>query len=205
MIRAARRGQHVVRLKGGDPFVFGRGGEEALALGAAGVPFEVIPGVSAAIAAAGLAGIPVTHRGIASAFAVVSGHAAAAYQPVIDSIEPGPMTLVFLMAVSTQRAIAAALLTRGWPGATPAAIALGASRADEETWTGTLAGLANGEGPPLENSPGTLIIGDVVRLRSLIADGGVGVTTASDAIGPAFAPKAESSRGEASRMSTRRK
>src|SRR5206468_8336244 len=72
MIRAARRGQRVVRLKCGDPFVLGRGGEEALALARAGIPYEIIPGVSSAIAAPGLAGIPVTHRGLASGFAVIS-------------------------------------------------------------------------------------------------------------------------------------
>src|SRR4029077_9585104 len=74
MIRAARRGRRVVRLKGGDPFVFGRGGEEALALQRAGVPYEVVPGVTSAIAAPASAGIPVTHRGVAAAFLVVSGH-----------------------------------------------------------------------------------------------------------------------------------
>src|SRR5207249_5663908 len=74
MIRAARRGRRVVRLKGGDPFVFGRGGEEALALRAAGVPFDVVPGVTSAAAAPALAGIPVTHRGVASGVLVVSGH-----------------------------------------------------------------------------------------------------------------------------------
>jgi uroporphyrin-III C-methyltransferase / precorrin-2 dehydrogenase / sirohydrochlorin ferrochelatase len=175
MIRAARRGQRVVRLKGGDPFVFGRGGEEALALRAAGVPFEVIPGISAAIAAPALAGIPVTHRGVASAFAVVSGHAPAAYEPVIDSIRPGAMTLVLLMAVGARQAIATALLMRGWPPATAAALVFGASRADGETWTGTLAALARGEGPPLLNCPGTLIIGDVVRLRGALMDDEVAV------------------------------
>lgn len=170
MIRAARRGQRVVRLKGGDPFVFGRGGEEALALRAAAVPFEVIPGISAAIAAPALAGIPVTHRGVASAFTVVSGHSASAYEPVIDSVRPGAMTLVFLMAVGAQPEIAAALLARGWPPATPAALVFGASRADADTWTSTIAALARGEGPPLGNSPGTLIIGDVVRLRGALTD-----------------------------------
>src|SRR6202030_816900 len=74
MIRAARRGRRVVRLKGGDPFVFGRGGEEMLALQRAGVPFDVVPGVTSALAAPALAGIPMTHRGVASAFLVVSGH-----------------------------------------------------------------------------------------------------------------------------------
>ena len=82
LIRAARRGRRVVRLKGGDPFVFGRGGEEALALSAAGLPFEVVPGVSSAVAAPALAGIPVTHRGMASGFVVVSGHAEEAYRPI---------------------------------------------------------------------------------------------------------------------------
>jgi uroporphyrin-III C-methyltransferase len=171
MIRAARRGQRVVRLKGGDPFVFGRGGEEALALRAAGVPFDVIPGVSAAIAAPALAGIPVTHRGVASAFAVVSGHAPSAYEPVIDSMRPGAMTLVLLMAVGARQEIATALLARGWPPATSAALVFGASRADGETWTGTLAALARGDGPPLVSCPGTLIIGDVVRLRGALTDG----------------------------------
>ncbi len=80
MIRAARAGKKVVRLKGGDPFVFGRGGEEGLALAAAGISFEVVPGVSSAIAAAALAGIPVTHRGLSSGFVVVSGHAEDAYR-----------------------------------------------------------------------------------------------------------------------------
>ena len=88
MIHAARRGQRVVRLKGGDPFVLGRGGEEALALAAAGIPFEVIPGLSSAVAAPALAGIPVTHRGLTSGFMVVSGHAAA----VLPSLTGGGLT-----------------------------------------------------------------------------------------------------------------
>src|SRR6188472_1859618 len=88
MIRAARHGKHVVRLKGGDPFVFGRGAEEAMALVEAGIPFEIVPGVTTAVAAAELAGIPVTHRGIAAGFVVVSGHAESAYAPVFDSLAP---------------------------------------------------------------------------------------------------------------------
>jgi uroporphyrin-III C-methyltransferase len=171
MIRAARRGQRVVRLKGGDPFVFGRGGEEALALRAAGVPFEVIPGVSASIAAPALAGIPVTHRGIASAFAVVSGHAPSAYEPVLDSIRPGTMTLVMLMAVGAQQAIGTALLGRGWPPAMPAALVFGASHDEGETWTGTLASLTAGDGPAERDQPGTLVVGDVVHLRTALAYG----------------------------------
>jgi uroporphyrin-III C-methyltransferase len=177
MIRAARRGQRVVRLKGGDPFVFGRGGEEALALRAAGIRFEVIPGVSASIAAPALAGIPVTHRGVASAFAVISGHAPAAYEPPLANIQPGTMTLVFLMAVATQQSIATALVARGWPATTPAALVFGASRDEEDTWTGTLASLGRGEGPHRTDLPGTVVIGEVVRLRDALAGAGLAATS----------------------------
>jgi len=168
MIRAARRGQAVVRLKGGDPFVFGRGGEEALALRAAGIPFEVIPGVSSALAGPALSGIPVTHRGTASAFTVVSGHAPSSYEPVLDAVRPRCMTLVFLMAVGSQREIADALLARGWPAATPAALIFDASRADGYTWTGTVATLARNEGPKERDAAGLLVVGDVVNLRTEI-------------------------------------
>lgn len=165
MIRAARRGDRVVRLKGGDPFVFGRGGEEALALRAANVAFEVIPGVSSAIAAPALAHIPVTHRGIASAFAVIAGHTAASYEPVLEAMAPNAMTLVFLMSLGQQRQIAAALITRGWAPATPAAVLLGASRDDAQEWTGTLASLAGGQGTHDAERPGMIVVGDVVSVR----------------------------------------
>jgi uroporphyrin-III C-methyltransferase/precorrin-2 dehydrogenase/sirohydrochlorin ferrochelatase len=165
MIRAARRGDRVVRLKGGDPFVFGRGGEEALALRAANVPFEVVPGVSSALAAPALASIPVTHRGIASAFTVIAGHAASSYEPVLDAIAPAAMTLVFLMSLGQQRQIAAALIARGWRPATPAAIILAASRVDAEQWTGTLASLA-AAGTQESERPGMIVVGDVVSVRA---------------------------------------
>ena len=103
MIRAARRGRRVVRLKGGDPFVFGRGGEEALALAAAGVRCDVVPGITSAIAAPALAGIPVTHRGVASAFLVVSGHDEHAFGPTVAGVAPNGVTLVVLMGVGTHR------------------------------------------------------------------------------------------------------
>lgn len=166
LIRAARRGQRVVRLKCGDPFVLGRGGEEALALAEAGVPFEVVPGVSAALAAPALAGIPVTHRGLAVGFAVVSGHSEASYGPVVDSLPPGGMTLVVLMGVRERASIAARLCARGWPGTTPAAIALGASSDSAHVWRGSLAEIAT-VGLPLErlHLPGTLIVGAVAALR----------------------------------------
>ena len=164
MIRAARRGKRVVRLKGGDPFVLGRGGEEALALVAAGVPFEVVPGVSAAVAAPALAGIPVTHRGLASGFVVVSGHAEGAYRPVLQAIAPGSLTLVVLMGVSTREAIAALLIDRGWAPATPAAVVFGASTPGASTWIGTLADLGAAPVEPDARRAGTIVIGAVVSL-----------------------------------------
>src|SRR5438093_10371906 len=99
MIRAARKGKRVVRLKGGDPFVFGRGGEEALALRAAGIPFDVVPGITSAIAAPELAGIPVTHRGVASAVLVVSGHDEQTFSSAVGRLTPNAVTLVILRGV----------------------------------------------------------------------------------------------------------
>src|SRR5204863_222528 len=99
MIRAARRGRRIVRLKGGDPFVFGRGGEEALALERAGVSYDVVPGVTSAIAAPALAGIPVTYRGVSSAFCVVSGHSEQAFAAAVGSLRPAGITLVVLMGL----------------------------------------------------------------------------------------------------------
>src|SRR5947199_1491924 len=106
MIRAARRGRKVVRLKGGDPFVFGRGGEEALALQRAGVPYDVVPGVSSAVAAPAAAGIPVTHRGLSSAFFVVSGHDAAAFASATEGLAPNRVTMVILMGLRRSASIA---------------------------------------------------------------------------------------------------
>lgn len=168
LVRAARRGKRVVRLKCGDPFVFGRGGEEAQALASAGIPFEIVPGVSSAIAAPALAGIPVTHRGLASAFAVVSGHAASSYGPILDGLAPGSLTLVLLMGVGARRDIARRLLARGWRGETPAAVVLGASTASAHTWTGTLADLeADAPLPAGAALPGTLVVGAVAGLALL--------------------------------------
>jgi uroporphyrin-III C-methyltransferase/precorrin-2 dehydrogenase/sirohydrochlorin ferrochelatase len=165
MIRAARRGKRVVRLKCGDPFVLGRGGEEALALAAAGIPFEVVPGVSSAISAPALAGIPVTHRGLASGFAVVSGHAKETFGPILGSIAPNSLTLVVLMGLSTRAAVADFLRSKGWPASTPAAILLGASTDDSFVWTGALDGLGNAPVPD-DDAPGTLVIGEVVSVAS---------------------------------------
>jgi uroporphyrin-III C-methyltransferase/precorrin-2 dehydrogenase/sirohydrochlorin ferrochelatase len=166
MIRAARRGRRVVRLKGGDPFVFGRGGEEALALRQAGVAFDVVPGVSSAIAAPELAGIPVTHRGVSSAFLVVSGHDEKAFASAVGSLHPNGVTLVVLMGVGRSSAIATTLVERGWSRETPAAVVIDASTANQQVWRGTLEQLAEkGVGSPTRFS-GTIIIGDVVALAA---------------------------------------
>jgi uroporphyrin-III C-methyltransferase len=172
MIRAARRGQRVVRLKAGDPFVLGRGGEEALALQAAGVAFEVVPGVTAAIAAPGLAGIPVTHRGLASAFVVVSGHDPEAYGPILDGLPPNGLTIVALMALGASRAIGQRLLAKGWKGLTPAAVITAASTDRSSCWRGTLSELAAGPAAVADAlgqvDPGTLVIGEVVALAAVL-------------------------------------
>ena len=165
MIRGARRGKRVVRLKNGDPFLLGRGGEEALALRAAGVPFEVIPGITAAVAAPALAGIPVTHRGLAAGFTVVSGHAAEAFEPILGAIAPGSMTVIVLMGLRNRGLIAAALIERGWRAGTPAAIVFAASTPRMRLWTGRLDELGATSldaAPP--GAPGTIVVGDVASL-----------------------------------------
>lgn len=164
MTRAAKRGRRVVRLKGGDPFVFGRGGEEALALRAAGIAYEVVPGVSSAVAAAGLAGIPVTHRGLASAFLVVSGHDEETFSAVVDGVAPGGLTLVILMGVGRRVALARKLLENGWKASTPAALVAGASLPDQHIWRGELADIAADALADPGDAPAVIIVGDVAAL-----------------------------------------
>jgi uroporphyrin-III C-methyltransferase / precorrin-2 dehydrogenase / sirohydrochlorin ferrochelatase len=168
LVRAARRGRRVVRLKGGDPFVFGRGGEEALALVAAGIPFEIVPGVSSAIAAPALAGIPVTHRGSAAAFVVVSGHAPDAFEKVLGTLAPRSATVVVLMGLASASRISALLISHGWPASTPAAIVRGASTVEAHVWSGTLADLGRGVERSGGDRPGTIVIGEVVRVGALL-------------------------------------
>ena len=167
MIQAARAGKRVVRLKGGDPFVFGRGAEEALALASAGIPFEIVPGVSSAIAAPELAGIPVTHRGAASGFLVLSGHAVDAFEEGLKAVQPNAVSLVVLMGIGGRATLSTALVARGWSAETPAAIICGASTPDEWVWTGPLARLG-AAGPP-DGVAGVIVIGEVVRIREALA------------------------------------
>ncbi len=177
MIRAARRGQSVVRLKGGDPFLFGRGGEEALALRMAGIHVDVVPGVSSALAAPALAGIPVTHRGISPGVVIVSGHAEASYGPVVDWLQPRSATLVVLMGLATRADLVKRLVQNGWAAATPAAVVSGAGHDGAALWTGRLDQLASA--PVAGDLPATIVIGEVVALSSAI--GGVIPRSAYDA------------------------
>ena len=170
LIRYARRGLRVVRLKCGDPFVFGRGGEEALALARAGISFEIVPGLSTAVAAPALAGIPVTHRGLASSFLVVTGHHEATYAPILDPLAPDSVTIVVLMGLGQRARIAERLMARGWSASTPAALVLGAATPQSARWVGTLDGLGAAAIPAASvGAAGMLVIGAVVGLAAELA------------------------------------
>jgi uroporphyrinogen III methyltransferase / synthase len=179
MIERARQGREVVRLKGGDPFVFGRGGEEALALRRAGIEFGVVPGVTAGVAAASYAGIPVTHRGISTAVALVTGHTqegtphdgAQAHDPVKPETELDwnalaafPGTLVFYMGVRRLAQIAAALIEAGRPASEEVALVERGTLPDQRRVTGTLATIAEVASSEQVEAPAVAIVGPVVGL-----------------------------------------
>jgi uroporphyrinogen III methyltransferase / synthase len=172
LVAHARRGHVVVRLKGGDPFVFGRGGEEAEALAAAGIPFEVVPGVSSAVAAPAYAGIPLTHRRIASSFAVVTGHEDP--DKAVASVDWGPLatavdTLVVLMGVRALPTIVAALLAHGRSADTPVALVRWGTTPAQAVVTGTLADIVERARTEELTPPVVIVIGDVVALRDRLA------------------------------------
>jgi len=162
LVERAYEGRTVVRLKGGDPFVLGRGGEEAEALAAAGVPFEIVPGVTSAVAVPAYAGIPLTHRDYASSFAVVTGHARKEAAPSMPPI-PDADTLVVLMGVKNLAAIVERMLIQGRSPATPSAFIQWGTTPMQRTVVGTLDTIverATGIGPPA-----VLVVGEVVALR----------------------------------------
>lgn len=168
LVERAGRGLQVVRLKGGDPFVFGRGGEEALALAATGVPYEVIPGVTSAVAVPAYAGIPVTHRDVAGSFGVVTGHQRPGRPTAaVDWSAFGrqPDTLVVLMGLGELEAITAALVSAGRDPATPAAVIAGGTTARQRTVVADLGSVAAEVAAAGLGNPATLIVGRVVRLR----------------------------------------
>jgi uroporphyrin-III C-methyltransferase len=163
LIDYARLNYQVVRLKGGDPFVFGRGGEEAEALAEAGIPFEVVPGVSSAVAVPAYAGIPVTHRKFASSFAVVTGHEARKRESIDWArLATAVDTLVILMGLSNLPTIVARLIAHGRSAETPVALVRWGSTSEQITITGTLADIVE-KGAALDG-PVTIIVGDVVSL-----------------------------------------
>jgi uroporphyrinogen III methyltransferase/synthase len=176
MMARAQAGHTVVRLKGGDPFVFGRGGEEALALRAAGIDFEVVPGVTAGVAASAYAGIPVTHRGLASAVALVTGHTR---EDTEDSAPEDPMdwpalaafpgTLVFYMGVRQLPHIAASLMQAGRPSSQPVAVVEAGTLPRQRTVTGTLETIAETVSREGVRPPSITVVGPVAALAEELA------------------------------------
>jgi uroporphyrin-III C-methyltransferase len=169
LIDRARDGQNVVRLKGGDPFVFGRGGEEALACVRAGVPFEVVPGVTSAVAAPAFAGIPVTHRRLARSFAVVTACTADGAEPDWAGLGSAVDTLVILMAAGRLGEVCRALIEGGRSPEEPAALIHQAATSAQRSIAATLEKLpdrvaAAGLGPPA-----TVVVGAVASLASELA------------------------------------
>lgn len=171
LITHAQLGCTVVRLKGGDPFVFGRGGEEALALQAAGIAFEIVPGISAAIAVPAYAGIPVTHREVSSSFTVVTGHEDPRHASSVNwkALAAIGGTLVFLMGVTKLAYIAQQLVDNGLFPDTPAAIIQQGTVAEQRTVTGSLATIAEQAEREHIQSPAIVVIGAVVNLQAALA------------------------------------
>ncbi len=179
LIAHARAGLRVVRLKGGDPFVFGRGGEEALALAEAGIPFEVIPGISSAVAAPAAAGIPVTHRGIARTVTIASGHddpASPAARARWAALADVPGTLVLLMAMTNLGRIARALVDGGRPADEPVAVIEWATTARERRVCATLESIAGACRDAGVGNPAVVVVGPVVAIGEILAQAGSAAT-----------------------------
>ncbi|HYZ21744.1 MAG TPA: uroporphyrinogen-III C-methyltransferase [Rhodopila sp.] len=172
IVRLARAGAHVVRLKGGDPFVFGRGGEELDSLRAAGLPVEVIPGVTAACAAAASLQIPLTHRNIARSVHFVTGHDSDGAVPAHDwpALAASGGTIVAYMAGRTFSAVAAHLMAAGLPAATPVVEVENASRPEERHWRGTLGDIGATLEAERPAGPTLVVVGEIVGLAHLAAE-----------------------------------
>jgi len=162
LVALGRQGLEVVRLKGGDPYVFGRGGEEALALAEAGIPFEVVPGISSIAAVPAAAGIPVTHRGVADRVTIATAHAADGSPPDYASLAGAGGTLVLFMGLGRLRELTAGLIRAGMAAGTPAAVVSRGTCPDQEAVIATLEEIADvaGDLP----APALVVIGDVVAL-----------------------------------------
>jgi uroporphyrin-III C-methyltransferase len=165
LVNRAGRGLRVARLKGGDPFVLGRGSEEVNACAAAGIAVDVVPGVTSALAAPAAAGIPVTHRGISAGFVVVSGHALGDLAPLAAS----NLTIVVLMGVGQLREIVAGLRREGKSPTTPVAIIERAFASDQRTTVGTLESIVETAASTGVTNPAIIVIGDVVSVPTMLA------------------------------------
>lgn len=172
LVDLASQGKTVVRLKGGDPFVFGRGGEEALELAKNGLSFEIVPGITSAIAVPAYAGIPVTHRGIATSFAVVTGHedpTKAVSTIHWDKLATGVDTLVFLMGIENLSFITSKLIENGRAAATPAAIIRWGTKPEQRVFLTTVGTAAEDASRQHIKPPAIFLVGEVCTLRSQLA------------------------------------
>jgi uroporphyrinogen III methyltransferase/synthase len=168
LIHRARQGKCVVRLKGGDPLVFGRGGEEALALRQAGVPFEIVPGVSSAIAVPAYAGIPLTHRSVASSFAVVSGHRVLGGATNWGALARSVDTLVILMGLHNLTGIMKALLAGGCEAERPVALIQAGTKKQQRVLSGTVLTIGAIAAAASFRSPALIVVGRAVQLRNAL-------------------------------------
>jgi uroporphyrinogen III methyltransferase / synthase len=172
LLAKAREGKRVVRLKGGDPYVFGRGGEEAAELAAAGIPFEIIPGISSVIAGPAYAGIPLTHRENNAMFTVFTGHVVEGKKPTgvdFPAIASAPGTKVMLMGVENLALVTKELISHGMAGETPAALIRWATTGRQQTLIGTLATIASLAVEKKFQAPAVAVFGDVVQLRDTLS------------------------------------
>jgi uroporphyrin-III C-methyltransferase len=186
LIYYAQQGRIVVRLKGGDPFVFGRGGEEALALAAAGIPFEVVPGISSAFAVPACAGIPVTHRGLSTSVTIVTGHEQQGKGSSTTNWERLAQlggTLVILMGVEKLPHICQRLLAAGLAPETPAAVVQQGTMPGQRAVTASLAQIAEQAREAAIKSPAIIIIGEVVTLGDVLASFSGNVPTSIASVG----------------------
>ena len=172
MVARARLGQSVVRLKGGDPYLFGRGAEEATGLLAAGVAFETVPGISSAIAGPAAAGIPVTHRELASSVTIVTGHEREGAGRVRwEQLATASDTLVVLMGSGRLAELAASIIAAGRPADTPAAVVMSATRPDQRHVVARLDRIATAASAASISSPAILVVGAVAALAEVLAPG----------------------------------
>ena len=172
LVEEALQGQVVTRLKGGDPYVFGRGGEEGERLREADVPFEVVPGITSAIAVPSYAGIPVTHRHLTSTFTVITGHEdplKASSQINWQRLAEDPGTLIFLMGVGHLAQIVAQLVDHGKSAATPIALIRWGTRPEQQVVVGTLATIVEDVARAGLTSPAIIIVGEVVTMRDTLS------------------------------------